>query len=516
MKTLLKTPSPLRKQATRSTFLRGLTYSLGGMLLVYLLISLFWRMEHDIPLLNYTAFLMNEHDLMVYKDIFATSMPGTFIFHSFYTKLFGYSDLGYRLCDLFFLFLCLWGVYKLLSKTDKETAAFACVIWGLYYLNFGRTMGLQKDYVGMLPLLFASVLLLKKNKVAFTYFLIGLLLALAFWVKPHLLLWVFPAAVYLFCWEREKISLRQATLGLAGFLLPTLLIVYWLYSQRALAAWGSIFFDYIPLHVQLNGTHHLLHGWSEKFGYRLEGLAAVFINYPSNILLLLVFVWIFIKRESFPRKNVVYFLLLATVTFYFYPAIAGQFWIYHWVPFFFFAVMGVALLFYLLKSQAKPWVPILLLSAFTVFLLRDSFFELYPDKNPKEWAVDDLASWIRNNTSPGETIQPLDWSTGALHAMLLTERKIATKYLYDYHFYHHVSHATIRELRRDFLKEIRQNRPDYFVDMHKKSTVSGFDTSTEFPGLRTVLQEDYTMVLTHSNYTIYKRAGLAEDSQISR
>ena len=483
---------------------RLLLISLAFLLLVYSGFSIWWRMEHDIPLLNYAAFLINEHDFVIYKNIFETSMPGTFVFHIFYTKLFGYSDFGYRFCDILLLTISAFGIYMLFKRTDKDTAIFACITWGICYLNFGETVGLQKDYVGLIPLIFASVLLMAENKTNPYFFFIGVLLACSFWVKPHLLAWFFPAFVYIYWWRKERLSFKQLFLFLSGFAAISLLIVSWLYSVGCLSEWLDLFFNYTPLHVQLNGTHEVIPGWPEKIKYRVYELLDVFMYYPSNLLYIAAFIWVFIKRDCFPQKNLVRFLLLSNVVFYLYPAVSGQFWIYHWVPFFFFSIMVMALIFYLARTQKKPTVPASLLMVFVLLQIQGAYYQITPNSSPKNGVVDGLATWIETNTLAGETIQPLDWSAGSIHAMLMTERIIATKFFYDYHFYHHVSEKKIQELRNTFIDEIKSGKPSYFFDMHRKPLVSGFDTTEEFQQLEDILQKEYTIVLSNSDYTIYK------------
>ncbi|MCD4654578.1 hypothetical protein K8T06_11695, partial [bacterium] len=66
------------------------------LLLLKAFTTLNWRMEHDTPLLHYTAFLMDKYELVPYRDIFETSMPGTFAFHYSIGKLFGYGDTSFR------------------------------------------------------------------------------------------------------------------------------------------------------------------------------------------------------------------------------------------------------------------------------------------------------------------------------------------------------------------------------------------------------------------------------------
>lgn len=51
-------------------------------------------------------------------------------------------------------------------------------------------------------------------------------------------------------------------------------------------------------------------------------------------------------------------------------------------------------------------------------------------------------------------MQPIDWTTGAVQALLRTEHPIGTRFLYDYHFYHHVQMPVIQKLRAQFVSQL--------------------------------------------------------------
>lgn len=101
---------------TPSAISRGQRVIVGALLIIFLAelaLSLNWRMEHDTPLLHYVAFLIDQHDFVPYKDVFETSMPGTFLFHLAIGKTLGYGDTAFRVVDIAYLMLLLTATWFL-------------------------------------------------------------------------------------------------------------------------------------------------------------------------------------------------------------------------------------------------------------------------------------------------------------------------------------------------------------------------------------------------------------------
>lgn len=107
-------------------------------------------------------------------------------------------------------------------------------------------------------------------------------------------------------------------------------------------------------------------------------------------------------------------------------------------------------------------------------------------------------------------MQPLDWAGGAVHALLLSKARLATRFIYDFHFYHHVSNPYIQNLRREFVRDLEMRRPRFVVEIvgEDKPWVSGTDTTREFPALRSLLARDYRTACQGNGYVIYELSSL--------
>jgi hypothetical protein len=103
-------------------------------------------------------------------------------------------------------------------------------------------------------------------------------------------------------------------------------------------------------------------------------------------------------------------------------------------------------------------------------------------------------------------VQPLDWTGGAVHAMLVSEARLATPFVYDFHFYHNVSHEYIRNLRRRFVLSLRQSRARFIVQVvdDDKPWVHGEDTTREFKELQSIIDESYMVARAGQGFVIYE------------
>src|SRR5262245_27919401 len=155
-----------------------------------------------------------------------------------------------------------------------------------------------------------------------------------------------------------------------------------------------------------------------------------------------------------------------------YPTLSGQFWSYHWLPFGFVLACVAATCFADGVSAAPAALEIAAPLAFLVVTLSGglrfpaSFREQLagaPAPPPLGGRVDEIAAYLKHSLEPGDTVQPLDWTGGAVHAMLRARARLATSFIYDFHFYHHLEEPYIQSLRRRFLAELDRAHPRFVI-----------------------------------------------------
>lgn len=502
---------------------------LAGFLVFQACNSLHWRVELDTPILQYSAFLIERFDLVPYRDFFETSMPGTFAFHVLIGSLFGYSDLAFHIVDLVLLFVFLSCAALFMSRFGWLTAAWGAVLFALVYFGKGQTMTLQRDYLGLFPIVFALQLIPKtaNRPVHWLRFpAAGFLFGLAALVKPHLAIGLpaFWGILYLFRCRSEKASPKSgiltAALSLAGFLVPISITLLWLAQKAALQPFLDILLKHIPLYSTLNGAHVSL-APAERLRYILS-MGVRLGNYPGFAVCLVYVLFITLQKERLPREQKLAILFLAAVSVLYahYPLLAGKFWSYHYMPFAFFICLSTALCFFIANTpmpgsrlMVKILPLVLLITASVIELKLPSAFSTaiadarsgYASHQPKDGRVDEIAAWLTAHLEPADTVQPLDWTGGSIHAMLKSEARLATHFLYDYPFYIHVSSKYTQRLRLDFIQQLSDARPRFIIEVTThKPWVSGVDTTREFPELRQLLEAHYSVVQTGDGYEIYQ------------
>ncbi|MCB9463868.1 MAG: hypothetical protein H6682_09315 [Candidatus Eisenbacteria bacterium] len=538
--------------------------------------SLRWRMEHDTPLLHYAAYLMETYGAVPYRDLFETSMPGTFGFHYLVGRLFGYGDLAFRWVDLSLLALLLAATYRFMSRFGRQVGAWSAVVFGIVYFSHGQTMSLQRDYIGIVPIALSLLLIPRGERgpsrgwstarvglVRFAF--VGLLFGSSFLIKPHLIVGLPLVWAALYSHRRDPrgrsfadgLSCAAAS-GLA-FLVPTVVAVTWLVSQQAWDPFVSMVTDYLPLHQVLTGSHEIV-GGKERASY----LIAASIRLGGYMFLALSalcgYVCAFhrvrssgagsrntgasasrtpgaeVRDETMARS--LNLLVLCAASYAVYPTLAGKFWPYHYAPLAYFLSIsgGLCLLGWRQgldvhgeatnggRVDARTswphtvgrWVPFLALITFLTLQVdlpncaRAAYHDVRSDRPahaPKGGRVDEIAAWLTERLEPGDTVQPLDWTGGSVHAMLLAKARLATRFLHDYEFYHHVSTPYVQELRTSFLSQFEDAAPRFVIEVFdaSKPWVSGLDTSRSFPELEAVLRTDYSVAFAGDGYRIYER-----------
>ena len=508
-----------------------------------------WRMEHDTPLLHYAAFLIDEQGMAPYRDIFETSMPGTFLFHTVVGVLFGYGDAAFRAVDLFLLAGIGCSSFLFMRRFGALAGWAAAILFPLVYLGKGNAMSLQRDYLGVVTLAIALCCIPLEagghgwvGPVRLRRFAaVGALFGLASLIKPHLALGLpifFGALLAMRRSERPRSSagdlprLRRDLIRCAGtttlaFLAPWVLALAWLWARSSLDAFLDVVFGYLPLHNAINGARTILPE-SERLPYLF--LRTLGLGGYGSLALLGFFGCYHAIAHARQRWNVsTVLVLLCAAAYLFYPTLAGKFWKYHYMPMVYFLTLAGALALASRRDVAfapswkgrgarTGWL------ATVIFLLaiqqqlnlpryvrstRAALDESYRPPAPKNGRVDQIAGWLRHRLEPGDTVQPLDWAAGGVvHAMLLAGARPATRYLYDYHFYHHVSQPYIRNLRRSFLADLKATRPRFIIESQVvRPRVRGRNTAREFFALETFVQNHYTRVRRGDGYSIYERKG---------
>jgi hypothetical protein len=490
--------------------------TIGLILLAVLLIaqavfSLEWTPTHDAAPLFYEAFLM-QNGKMPYRDFFDFQMPGSFIAYYLLGAASGYGALRIRILDLLILAALIVITYFAMRRFGKLPAIAAGVLFGLKYLQGGPALALQREY---LLLIFVSLALLVglSDSLDFRKRLsLGILFGFAAAIKPHASLGLLPFLLFDIASLRQRpgFSLasvaKQVVLPAAiGFAIPVSLIVLYLTLTRSLFPFLDIAFNYWKLYSQINGEMAVTPS-AERTAYLLN---QVWRLGGSGWWLLPAGFGLYLHRN-----RQVYLLASLALCYAIYPALSGQFFPYHYIPFIYLIVLLASLSTFPFPASNRSAF-ILHLSSFILFAVillnirpSQTFIRQLEGRDiatSTDRAVE-MERFLEKNLAAGDAVQPLDWTGGALLAMLETRAPLATSYVFDFYFYHHVSEPYIQSLRNDFMNELQAAQPRFIIEVTAidKPWVSGEDTSRDFPELRTFLDEYYSVTIQKDDYLIYE------------
>ena len=510
--------------------------------------SLSWRFVHDGTLLQYAAFLVLEHGKIPYRDLWDINLPGTYLFNFFWIKVFGYSDFGFRLLDLLWLGGILAVIFRIIRRFGEAAAWMAVAVVGLCYISDAPLDSLQREWILALPLLIITWLVIDgKFTLTARGLIAGVVFGFIFLIKPHaVILWplllAYEASSHSheggnpdkieqtrlarldshlrgndaaigFSWNHAVFFTLFTTLGFIAALLP---VVWWMTANQAWTGFLDIVKNYYPLHAELSGGHDVVVGVK-----RYQALVEETLRMGGNVSWVIaagVGYWLLLTRVTVNRedKRVLALLGGAGVIFTIYPAISGQFWAYH------FALMQVfilpltaATLFHrdtkmIFGQSLFPSILIFTALLFgpripvsTDFIHQVIYQQVKP---PKYGRVDEMADFLKSHLKLGDKVQPLDWTGGAVQAALIAKADLATSFICDAQFYHHLDSPYIERLRFRFICELEASQPRFILEMtaEDKPWPTGPNTTRDFPALQAFLV-DYRIVLEQNGYRIWEK-----------
>ena len=470
----------------------------------------------DTPLLHYWAWLVAEQGRVPYLESHEISMPMPLLIHMAIGGLIGYDDLHVRIGDLLLLSLFLWLTWYWMRPFGRYSAWGACTLFALAYLGQGAAMTLQRDYLGLIPIAGALALATaaqtgkgqqqSAQKTRNLLLGIGALFSLSAMVKPHSLLALLPVAWYLHRYQQLD-NRRHIVWLVAGLTLPGLAVLVWLTASGGLYAFFEMALTYLPLHNDLNGDIEVLRG-AEHWNYMWVNAIHLggYARWLGPALFGLYF-YLSVQGPNLQERDRTYLLAGLLLAFALYPVIAGKFWRYHYLPLLYCLVLSTSLLLAAPAKQAGAsmlrWLPrlafflALIVGMRHLYLLPGVALSQLTGKVPSETAMNGrvaaLAEFLEREVPATATVQNLDWGGGTQHALLRARRPVPTRFMYDYHFYHHVDSATTQRLRNTFMQELRATPPDFIVRNTQNQNIRprGPGTSDRFPELDDWLAENY-------------------------
>lgn len=474
-------------------------------LIVQAIFSLQWPLAHDEAPLFYEAFLMQNGNIP-YKDFFDFQMPGSYIIYYLLGIISNFGPFRIRILDIIILASIILITYLALKKINPTSAILAGILFGLSYLSAGPALSLQREYLILIFLSLAIFISLQENLSFKHRLMLGLLFGLASTIKPHSAIGLIPIILFDIFPLRDSSWFKKIIFYAIGFFIPILFIIIWLASTNALTPFLDIALNYWSLYSQINGELVILSS-TERLSYilnlvwRLGGHGLWFIPAAFAIYL--------------NHNKQTYLIASLALCYAIYPAFTGQFFPYHYILFLYFIIILASLS---IPSFQFPTPNSLIINLSSFFFLLTLIFTIRPSQTfirqlegkeivtSSDRAVE-IENFLEKNLEQGDLVQPLDWTGGTLLAMLETRAPIATEYVFDFYFYHHISNPYIQNLRNDFMKQLGESRPRFIIEVKSvdKPWVGGDDTTRiKFPELQNFLDENYSITIQKDDYVIYE------------
>ena len=94
-----------------------------------------------------------------------------------------------------------------------------------------------------------------------------------------------------------------------------------------------------------------------------------------------------------------------------------------------------------------------------------------------------VATALRPVVAAGGTVQVLDTTEGGIHALFRLRAREPSRFLYDFHFHHDVSHPYVRRLRAELMGALRLRPPAAVVVFVPGWPGGGYERLAAFPEL---------------------------------
>ncbi len=520
---------------SRSNFvlLKLITLSIiGFILLIETLRSFTWTLTSDSAYLHYIAYLITEHGFVPYRDILEINLPGTYLFHMAIGRFLGYSDLAFRLVDVFWFFLVLRFTWLVNRCLGHSVAIGGCLLFGTIYIGWGPYFGLQREFIGLLPFVISIYLSsLTHHRYYLNYPIhlgVGICFGFILLIKPHLLIGLPIIIVYSILnekWPQSIKSLvytlvRPTLLAIVGIAFVVVSIIIWLDRINAFSSFLEIFSSYVPLYNAIGGDFKI-RPFPDSVVYSFWE-SVQFGGYSVLIFTATLGLMKLIKKSAVDYHQKLITALYCTLVLisFLYVIIGGKFWPYHWIPLIYFSSVATAFLLFSNEQKSKSHLVDragFILFTITLLLFRPPVGQgigpglhspfttiIYGQHTKMDNRVKEIADYLQDNSSSTDRIQPLCTVSGATHAMLITQRAISTPYIADYSFYHHVSTEFTRGIRRDFMKRMKEEPPRFIIDVKDKPVLEGDDVSYQFSELNSFLRMNYIEDFSGNQFKVYR------------
>ena len=502
------------------------------LVIIGMALSLRWQVDHDLPIMLYDGWLVFGAGLAPYRQVFEMNPPGTFLVYGTIDALTHGRNLPVRLFDIASMFALSGLTMLALRRHGPRAGLIAASVFLAGYLKLGQQMALQREYLVLLPLALSLTLALEARvqHARRHQFVLGMLAAAVASVKPSLGLgWLVLSAGL--C-AREWSAAPAGVPRLRGALAAALSFVagagvvgvsLWVFLARmgAVPAFVQVVRDYWPLYAQLDGHAYVapVPGVASRVLSIVLGAFGAISHVPFTLAAGAGAFALALHATDRERRIEVCVLAALLFVVALHVSLSNKYWPYHYLPVRYVVALLAGVCFSARWDDVvrRAWpallVPVALLACGVPLSEGRGQAPLHTahaggsarTADVKEADVDVITRYLREHLQPGDRVLPLDVTGGAVHAMYRTHTRLAGRFLYDFHFYHHVSSPMIQALRQEIVDQVERQPARLVVRFHEPWRPSGEDCAADFPALDSALTRGYRVALTSGRFEILER-----------
>lgn len=508
-----------------SILLTATTVFVAGAALLLALFSLRWPLVHDLPIMLYEGCLIADFGMVPYRDFFDMNPPGTMLIYTLLHSATDGEDLPLRLVDLSLVTAIASLTMLTLRKHGWRAGLLASSCFAIAYLGGGPNQALQREVFCVLLFAISAAHILGGNTPSVSTWrtLVGGLCAgCAATIKPPILVLWLPLLLFscVATLQTKGPSRKEQYLTLAqrlfvfsvGLVAPIGAALLYLHVNGALAAFLDMASNYYPLYTEIggDGSMHSVGFAPLLKRYVIETLPLLHWS-PISMLGFIGLSAIGRRRSLHGRSefSALFVLLWCAIV---YIPLSGKFWFYHRIPLLYVVSLcaGLSATSQLRLRGAVGHSLVVLTAGLALIPLHQLDNELWMWRQGERHAikggtVEAVAEQLRKYTKADDSVLPLDVTGGAIHALYKARIPLHGRFIYDFHFYHHVDQPYIRSLRKEFMSTLTGRPPDLVVQFTSWKP-RGRTCSEEFPELQALLK-DYRTLCQTNNASVLCRVG---------
>jgi hypothetical protein len=494
-----QSPSPLSARGV--TALTGLF--LAFWTLFFLITTWHWPLVGDASLIDYAVFL-TQHGFAPYRDISDINMPGAYLTDWLALHLFGAGALGLRIFDLVLIAAAGLAMQSIAGKGQRILGWMAAAILLLLHGRDGVAQAGQRDLVMAVLLLGAYACLYRVVRresasglasnplwLGAAAFLASFLASWSATIKPTVVPFLPVLAIFAgFLLRRSPHRLRLAAFGLAGFALPFLIVLMYLWRWHSLGA----------LYLTLTGVVRMHAGLDHRpLGYLLvHSLSPI----PAIAVLWLAITWL----QNWKQWERVGFALALAFGLFTY-IVQAKGYQYHRYPLLAFLLLIMAIDFArTLRSSGWPkWIAALAIALLLLDVVPVSAIESsrYDWRNQEFITLleSDLHGLASNSGSSSSgsglsgQVQCLDTTAGCINTLYRMRLVQSTGLLYDCYLMLPNQIPATLALRAKYLALWEQHPPRVFIVSNQLclDRPPSFDKLHNWPAFDHFLAQNYAL-----------------------